>query len=374
MDDRVYKVGILGAGFIADFHLDALQRIPGIRVMAVCDTDTGRAESLRRRWGVPEAHHSLDQMLAGGVVDVVHILVPPPYHFATATRCLEAGCDVFVEKPMVTSAADARRLREAVTASGRALGVNHNNTCHPAFLRLAGAVRDCRLGRLEHVTACLSVPLRQLNAGQHSHWMFQSPLNIVLEQGSHPLSQIVKLLGEVQEASTMVSGGVTLNSGAVFHDTWQVSVKCQRGTAQLYMSFGRENLDFWIHAIGQDGAAVADLRRNTFRLSEKTRFMEPIDNLVDTLRGAASLGKAGTGNFVNYVLSFFKLKPPADPFPRGMRNSIADFYADLRAGRPPREGVSAGLAVVEACEAVAEGGHGIVAGAAEIQQEVAPHA
>jgi predicted dehydrogenase len=347
------RTGILGAGFISEFHIRAVQSCPGVQLAAICDADRSKASQLQKKFAIPHCYGSLDDMLESGVVDVVHVLVPPSAHAATASRCLEAGCDVFLEKPMAVSAAEAHALDNLAKRLGRILGINHNNTFHPMFDRLLDAVKERRLGALQHVAVTLNVPLRQLDAGQHSHWMFQRPENIVLEQACHPLSQICRLLGPVVHATAVVGEETILNTGIPFYDTWQCSLICERGTAQMFLAFGREFLDFSMRAIGQDGVADLDFRRNTFRLSQKSRFMEPVDNLLDSLRGGRRIFTQGLGNIFGYSLGFLKLKPPSDPFAAGMRNSVAAFYESLLAGRSPREDSAAGYAVIQACETVA---------------------
>ena len=348
------KIGILGAGFISDFHIRALKGIPGIAVAAVCDTERHKAESLARKWGIGQSFSSLDAMLSAGVVNTIHILVPPIYHADAALQCLEKGCDVFMEKPMTTTADQARELQKAAARLGRSVGVNHNFTCNPAFVKLVRAVREWRLGEVQHVTACWNVPLRQLDAGQHTHWMFQEPGNIIVEQGAHPLSLVCYLLGKVTDVSVIVTGKTTLNSGREFYNTWQCSLVCERGTAQIYLSFGREWFDFWVHAGGQDGSAVADIGRNRFSITEKSRFMEPVDQFLDAGKVSCRVFGQGTRNLVDYCRGFLKLAPPQDPYSIGMRGSIEQFYEDLLGGRPPREGVDKGVNVIEACAAIAD--------------------
>src|SRR5687768_1775263 len=58
------RVALVGAGFIADFHLEILAETPGVEVVAVCDADLGRAEDLARRFGVPRALASSDELQA----------------------------------------------------------------------------------------------------------------------------------------------------------------------------------------------------------------------------------------------------------------------------------------------------------------------
>ena len=351
-DRGAARVGILGAGFISDHHLWALQSVPGVRVTAVCDTDGPRALKVQKRWGVPRVFESLPALLNSGQVDVVHILLPPPLHTSSALACMEAGCDVFLEKPVATSVAECEDLKRTSALLGRIAGINHNARFHPALLRLVEMIRKCRLGAVQHVIACLNVPLRQLAAGQHSHWMFQTPGNIVLEQAPHPLSQIQLLLGDVQDVSSMPSGRITLNSGVPFYDNWQISMRCLRGTAQCFLSFGKGFWDSWLYAIGEDGAAFVDLRRNTLRFAEKTRFLEPADHLWNVFRGAGASAQDGLRNFTDYVLAFLRLAPQKDPFYTTIGNSISAFYRARANGLPVPVTLEQGCEIIRACELI----------------------
>jgi predicted dehydrogenase len=356
VDRSLRKIGVLGAGFISDFHIQALKGIADVEVTAICDSEGHKARHASEKWGIGLAFSSLEDMLSSGSVNTVHLIVPPLCHAESAVRCMEHGCDVFMEKPMTVTLEQARAVQQASVLHGRSVGVNHNFTFNPAFSGLVSAIRDWRLGEVEHVTVCWNVPLRQLDTGQHSHWMFQEPGNIILEQGAHPLSLICTLLGGVREVSAIPTGKTMLNTGRSFFDTWQCSLVCERGAAQLFMSFGREWYDFWVHTGGQDGSAFADIRRNRFTLSQKTRFMNPVDDFLDGLKAACyTLGQASK-NLANYSRGLLRLVPAQDPYPLGMRLSIEGFYEDLFAGRKPRQGVEQGVDVVQACEAIIRNG------------------
>jgi predicted dehydrogenase len=292
--------------------------------------------------------------------EVVHILVPPSLHAAIAMECLERGCDVFLEKPVTVNFAEADALRAAAEKLGRTVGVNHNAVFHPAFQRLVREIKSWRFGGIEHVSACVSVPLRQLSAGQHSHWMFQAPGNIIVEQAPHPLSQIQTLLGDLCSASVKVSGKRQLNTGSVFHDTWQIAMVCRRGTAQLYLSFGRDYEETTLHVVGQDGSAFVDLRRNTVAFTGSTRYLEPVDHMANTARAAILTTGQALGTLARYGAGFFGLQPAGDIFSTGIRNSITDFYARLSAGEPPAVGLNEAAEVIRACEVIGrEGARGV---------------
>ena len=344
-------VGILGAGFIADFHIRALKSLAGVELAAVCDVDLARAQELARKWGVSHTFERIEDLTASGL-DVVHVLVPPAFHARAAIACLRGGCHVLVEKPMATTADECREMEAAAARYGRKLAVNHNLTFDPAFLRLVSEVRDRRLGALEHVTTCINVPLRQLTAGQHDHWMFRSPGNIILELGPHPLSQIQYLMGAINRVQAMASGEVALRSGSRFYNTWQVLMECERGTAQSFLSFGRDQLETWLYAVGQDGTAWVDLRRNVVLFSGKTRFLDPLDKAHHALFQARSQAAQGLRNLTGYACSFLKIRPSSDSFALGFIGSIGAFYDSLLRDLPLPESMVQGRSVIETCESI----------------------
>src|SRR5207248_9504924 len=111
---------------------------------------------------------------------------------------------------------------------------------------------------------------------------------ILLAIEPHPVLEINRLIVSVSTVVTAVSGKRILNNTESFYDTWQSSLVCERGTAHFVLGLGGEYLDTWVHVLGQDGEAVADLRRNTFHLSEKTRYPRA-DNLVDGWKNGTGL-------------------------------------------------------------------------------------
>jgi 2-alkyl-3-oxoalkanoate reductase len=354
------SVGIVGAGFIVDSHLRALQRVPGTVVEAICDPSGPRVQAVQKNWRIPHGFASLEEMLERSPVQAVHILTPPATHIDTALRCVARGRHTLVEKPLGLCVADCRKLQEAAAEAGVTVAVNHNFACHPAYLKLIREISSGSLGAPQHVTAFLNVPLRQLSKGQHGHWMFQEPGNIIFEQAVHPLSQIYPILGRVKTAVALPSGARVLSTGKVFYDTWQISLLCERGSAQCFLSFGREYSDFWLHVVGQDGCAMVDLRHNTMASSHKTRFMEPVDLMLERARYGRAVSRQGLRNFVDYALGFLKLRPPADSFGSGMRTRISSFYGAIVSGKPPALGLDHGLAAIEACEMMIESGRGFL--------------
>jgi predicted dehydrogenase/nucleoside-diphosphate-sugar epimerase len=349
---RRIRVALVGAGYVAQFHRDLLAEMPEVELAAVCDADPERARSAARQWGVADAVTSIDE-LAGLDVDVAHVLVPPDLHVPLARRLLEMGIGVLLEKPAALSSVESLELQALADRQGLPLGVNHNNLYHPAFVRLLERVRAGRVGRVEHVRVCLSVPLAQLDAGDFSHWMFRSPENIVFEQAPHPLSQLHALIGRVQEARTTILGSRELLPGQTFHDRWLVAARGERGTAEIYLAFDQGFNRWTLEVLGSDGSAEADLGHNLFSWEEKTPWLDFWNGFLAGWRRSRSLARdaaAGVGRYARFTLGMGRRQ---DSYFAGMRGSVQAFYDTLRTGAPPPVDAAQAAEVLEWCEAIA---------------------
>lgn len=347
------RVGLLGAGVISAPHALSLQSIPSARLVAVCDQDLAKAKALGQKWNVNGVFDSLNEMLAQAKLDVVHVLLPPSAHAAAAIQCLEAGAHVFVEKPFCLSTQECEAVEHAAARAKRTAGVNHNLTYMPGILRLLDEIRSWRLGAIEHVTVAYNLLMPALAAGQHGHWMFGRKERLMLELGPHPLSVICRLLGPVTASATALDGHWKLSNGQDFYDTWQTSLVCERGSAQMLLSVGRDYLNTWVHVIGQDGEAFVDLRRNTVRISENTKYMRT-ENLVDAWRTSRSLMTDSLRNFSAYVQGAVGLKPPYQLQNTSVGGSVGAFYNSLLTGCEFPASATEGTAVVKACESIIE--------------------
>jgi predicted dehydrogenase/nucleoside-diphosphate-sugar epimerase len=343
-------VALVGAGFIAESHLAVLRQLSGVEIVGVCDPNIERAKALCRKWNIAHASASLDELTAAGKPDVVHILVPPTLHYEVAREALEAGIHVLVEKPLALRSSDGQELIDLARRMDLALGVNHNWLHNPLYQRLQRDLQGYRLGAVSHVVSTHNLPLRQLLTGEHDHWMFREPQNILFEQAVHPLSQICDLLGPVRHAETTSSHTERLRQGTLFPTRWQMMLECARGTAQVYMAFGRSFPESRVDVIGQDGAAHLDLLNNLYFLDRRTRYFDAIDRLLRCLAQARRAAGCGLRDFVRYGLSTLRLTGRSDAFYLGMRDSIAAFYRAVQTGVTDIRSSAVGQSVIEALE------------------------
>ena len=331
---RKIRTLVAGAGYIADYHLAILRENHTIEVAGLCDPHADRLQALAGKWQVPKTAPTLRQLADAVEADAVHVLTPPHTHVTVITEALDAGLHVLAEKPLALSLSQTDALMALASERGLRLDANHNAAWHPQFLKLKADVEARRLGSVQHVVALQNVPLAQLAAGAHGHWMFSDPRNVLYEQGPHPLSQICDLLGPVRSASTTCSGAQTLRTGATFFDTWQVSLICERGTAQLYMAFDGAFPYWQLHVIGQDATTRIDLLANTAVLDQATPSVPPVDALRRGVARGSAEAFGAARQMARYVGSTLKLTERRDPYYVSMKGCIDAFHRRLAEGAP----------------------------------------
>ena len=139
------KAAIIGGGFSADLHASAL-RSCGIELHAVVTTHEETAENFALKWQVPV--RGTDPRLAlGDEIDTVHICTPPSSHGRYVRAALDAGKQVFCEKPLCLDPDEAHELAALSLEKGNACTVTFNVRYHMAVQRARELVRRGALGR-----------------------------------------------------------------------------------------------------------------------------------------------------------------------------------------------------------------------------------
>ncbi|HLG86709.1 MAG TPA: Gfo/Idh/MocA family oxidoreductase [Alphaproteobacteria bacterium] len=350
-----YRTALIGAGFISTSHIEALKAgVPDAEITAIVDRNQALADAQARRWGISRTFGNVDDLIGAGVADVAHVMVPPDAHAAVARQLLEAGLHVLLEKPMSTSAADCDDLAALAAAKGKVLGVNQNFVYHPTY-RIARRILldERRLGPIRSLHVTFNVPLRQLAAGQFGHWMFRRPVNILLEQAVHPLSQMVDLLGPPTRTEGRPETPLLLAPGKPFHDRWLADFAFGDKVAQLYLAFGQSYHAWRFTAICDDGLLTCDLSAGRVMVQGRAQWPEFLDNLVTGTGMAAGIAGQSVGGAIGYLTGLLKLRPRSDGFFVSMRESIAGFYRGLDMGKAPIDSAF-GAGLVRICEFLAQ--------------------
>lgn len=198
MTKRSFRVALVGCGRISNNHFDAISRVDGLDLVAVCDTDEARARAAGERTGVP-AHTNYERMLREVECDVVTIATPSglhPQHGALAAR---AGKHVISEKPMAITLAAADELVKACDDAGVHLFVVKQNRLNATVQLLRRAVDKGRFGRIYMANATVRWARPQEYYDQASWrgtWEFDG--GAFMNQASHYVDLIHWLVGPVE--------------------------------------------------------------------------------------------------------------------------------------------------------------------------------
>jgi predicted dehydrogenase len=135
---RPIRTAVVGCGHFGRFHAEKYVALAGAELVAVVDCVTERAAGLAARCGAL----ALDDVAAlAGRVEAASVAVPTAEHFAVASRLLELGLHVLVEKPIAAALDEADALIELAAARGRVLQVGHLERFNAALVALADVLR-----------------------------------------------------------------------------------------------------------------------------------------------------------------------------------------------------------------------------------------
>jgi predicted dehydrogenase len=137
IDSARLRIGLIGAGLVgqaahAHFLWDERERF---ELAALADPSAAVRAAVGDRYGIPERHASIDDLLGLGL-DAIIVAVPDAFHADVACRGLEAGLHVLCEKPLALSLEECDRIAAARDDSGRVLQVGTMKRFDPAYLRL----------------------------------------------------------------------------------------------------------------------------------------------------------------------------------------------------------------------------------------------
>jgi myo-inositol 2-dehydrogenase/D-chiro-inositol 1-dehydrogenase len=168
---KMLKVGAIGLGKMGLLHTMNCAHIEGVKVVAAADRserELKKAKSL----GVKSLYNDYTELLRdfGSSLDAVLISLPNFLHFESIQLALEAGVNVFVEKPLANTTKECSEIVKLVNKSGRKLMIGHCERFFDSIEKMKENVDKGYLGNLEAVT------LESISSGPFSHGIIPKPV------------------------------------------------------------------------------------------------------------------------------------------------------------------------------------------------------
>jgi predicted dehydrogenase len=144
-------MGLIGPGFVAAHHIDAVRRLGDVDVIAIAGSSQQSADRKAHEYKVERAYGDFNALIADPDVQVIHNTTPNYLHLPTTMAALEAGKHVIADKPLAMNPAEGRRLRDAASAAKVAHVVTFNYRGNPLVQQARTMVAKGETGGLSFV-------------------------------------------------------------------------------------------------------------------------------------------------------------------------------------------------------------------------------
>lgn len=239
----ILRGGIIGYGFIAaNGHAPVYVKRDDVEIAAIADLCPPRLAAAQRDFGTARLYASAEELIAreAGNLDFIDIATPPAFHAPVAAQALEGGLHVLCEKPLTTTANEARYLIELAGKSRRVIFPCHNYR-HAPVVKAVREILDS--GRIGNVTALSLSTFRHSHAKGvpewNTHWRRERQYaggEIAMDHGSHTFYLCFDWLGGYPSA---ISAKMSCSVGSPYdtEDNFTAALTFAAGTANVSLSW-----------------------------------------------------------------------------------------------------------------------------------------
>ena len=194
------SIAIIGVGYWGPNLVRNFSKVKKVKQIHVCDLKQERLDYIKTVNSNLITTTKYDEILNNPEINAVIIATQPlATHYMLAKKAIEHGKNVFVEKPMTSSAKESRELIELAKKNNVILHVDHTFIYSKPIMMIKEMIDSGEIGEI------YSIEMLRLNLG-----IFQNDFNVVWDLCPHDLSILDYLLGESPE-TVYASGGCHIN-------------------------------------------------------------------------------------------------------------------------------------------------------------------
>ncbi|NYT31012.1 Gfo/Idh/MocA family oxidoreductase [Rhizobium sp. WYCCWR 11128] len=252
---RKFRVAVIGAGFMGSMHASIFANEPRAELVAVVDSDIGRAAALAGELrGNVKAYSSHLELLAGEELDLVSICTPDHLHLDPALAMAAKGINLFVEKPIASTMEDAAQIVAACKAAGVKLGVGYLLRFDPRYYKARELITSGKIGTPIHIYA------RRNSARTEGPKRYGGTLPLALHVTVHDVDMVLWMLEGQTPVSVYAQQTDILLGSLGTQDTIAAVVRFSGGTVVTFESAwslpagARHMIDARLELIGTEGS------------------------------------------------------------------------------------------------------------------------
>lgn len=319
-------IGMLGTGFIGQFHHQGLRHVPVARPVACFGRDQSRREAFAARNGYARAYDSIEGVCADPEVDLVIVSLPNELHLEAVQVAARHGKGVACTKPLGRTGAEAATALAAVTAAGVWHGYLENVVFGVEMVRMREVIEAGGIGRPVTFRA------REAHSGPHAPHFWDATTaggGALLDMASHGIEAARYLFGKDLAVREAFAWGDTLVHGdrTMAEDNAVMIMRFEDGrAATMDVSWSSKGgLEGRFEVAGTGGRLISDIASTVLRA-----FIErPAGYLAEKV-------DADTG---------WVFPVPDETYAHGHDAMLGHMVEAFRAGVEPRETFHDGLAV-----------------------------
>lgn len=254
------KVAILGAGFIADIHVESYKRfVPEADIVAVYTRNEGKAKAFADQHQIARYFSSIDELLQNTDIDVVDICLPNFLHRDATLKAAAAGKHIIIEKPLAVTLAEADEMIAACEKAGVKLMYAEELCFAPKYERARKLVEEGAVGEIYMLKQA------EKHSGPHSDWFYdveKSGGGVLMDMGCHGIAWFRWMLKNNKAISVTASMKTVLHKEKTKgEDNSIVIIEFENGvTGVVENSWAKQGgMDDRSEIHGLDGVVYADL-------------------------------------------------------------------------------------------------------------------
>ncbi len=201
--DRI-GIGIIGWGFMGRTHTLCVRSLPlfypdagfTARLVGVCSRTVGKAEKARDELGFEYATGDYHDLLCDPAIDVVSICTPNDQHERMIIDALQAGKNVYIDKPLTVDYESAERILKAAQGAPGKVQIALHNRFFTATMRAKALIGEGKLGEVLTFT-CRYLHSGSIDQNKAMGWKMGRGGGVILDLGSHALDLVTWLIGEM---------------------------------------------------------------------------------------------------------------------------------------------------------------------------------
>lgn len=148
---KVIKTGIIGSGFMGSSHIEALNRVGGVKILAIASDDEQGMKSLADKFGILNTYTDWKEVINNPEIEVIHNCTPNYLHFEINKAAILAGKHIISEKPLTLNSSESSELVELTKKHNVVNAINFNYRFYPLIQHLKAIVRKGEIGDIYYI-------------------------------------------------------------------------------------------------------------------------------------------------------------------------------------------------------------------------------